>query len=237
MGSKFLSVITSAVLTLKCFGYKDAAGVTAEIEQQEMSQHELAPARKKNKQTKRARWLQLSIFIFGLVVVSFGMAYILQQVLSPYKETLSKFAWLAYLGVFGVMLLGNLTIIAPVPVTAAIMVAVATRWDPLLVSIFASIGGSLGELSGYYAGYLGKKKVINGFTQGHDGIEGWMRRYGLWAVFFLALQPVLPFDVAGLAAGASRMPVWKFLAALCLGRFIKYVIICYFGVGLIHFLP
>ena len=175
--------------------------------------------------------------LIALIGLSFGLAYVFQQVLSPFEATLYKFAWLAYIGVFGVMLLGNMTIIAPVPITTAIMIALATRWDPILVSLFASIGGSLGELSGYYAGYISKNKIINGLIPEHNRIEGWISRYGLWAVFLLALQPVLPFDIAGLAAGASRMPVWKFLAALWLGKFIKYVIICYSGVSLIHFLP
>ncbi|OGO21023.1 MAG: hypothetical protein A2144_10975 [Chloroflexi bacterium RBG_16_50_9] len=183
------------------------------------------------------RWLQFAILLIVLIALSFGLAYAFQQVLSPFEATLYKLAWLAYLGVFGVMLLGNMTIIAPVPVTTAIMIALATRWDPILVSLFASIGGSLGELSGYYAGYIGKKKIISGRLQGYNRIEGWMSRYGLWAVFFLALQPVLPFDIAGLAAGASRMPMWKFLAALWQGKFIKYIIISYSGVSLIHFLP
>lgn len=188
-------------------------------------------------QLKGNRWLQLAVLLIALIALSFGLAYVFQQVLSPFEATLYKFAWLAYIGVFGIMLLGNMTIIAPVPVTTAIMIALATRWDPVLVSLFASIGGSLGELSGYYAGYIGKSRLINGQIQGHDKIEGWMSRYGLWAVFLLALQPVLPFDIAGLAAGASKMPVWKSLAALWLGKFIKYVIICYSGVSLIHFLP
>ena len=40
------------------------------------------------------------------------------------------------------------------------MIAAATKWDPLLAAFSASIGDSIGELSGYFAGYLGRKVVI-----------------------------------------------------------------------------
>ena len=220
----------SRILSLFTLG-TPVAGITAAMTEQ-LTESDPSLIR-----LKRNRWLQFTLLLIVLIALSFGLAYVFQQVLSPFEATLYKFAWLAYIGIFGVMLLGNMTIIAPVPVTMAIMIALATRWDPILVSLFASMGGSLGEISGYYAGYIGKKKIISGQIQGHDRIEGWMSRYGLWAVFFLALQPILPFDIAGLAAGASRMPVWKFLVALWLGKFIKYVIICYSGVSLIHFLP
>jgi uncharacterized membrane protein YdjX (TVP38/TMEM64 family) len=39
-------------------------------------------------------------------------------------------------------------------------------------------------------------------------LQSWMRRYGAWAIFFLAFQPILPFDIGELIAGASRMPMY-----------------------------
>lgn len=83
------------------------------------------------------------------------------------------------------------------------MIATATRWNPLLVSLFASLGGALGELSGYYAGYLGKKIAIAEHIKGYDKVAGWINKYNLWAIFFLALQPILPFDISGMVAGAN----------------------------------
>jgi len=188
-------------------------------------------------EAKRNKWLRFGGLVVALVAVSFGLAYLLQSLLSPFQTELYRFAWLAYLVVFGITLLGSLTIVAPVPVATAIIIAVATRWDPILVALSASIGGSLGELSGYYAGYIGKTKLINGNEVEHSRVTAWMKRYGLWAVFFLALQPILPFDIAGLAAGASRLPAWKFLLALWPGKFIKCTVLCYSGAGLLHLLP
>jgi membrane protein YqaA with SNARE-associated domain len=122
-----------------------------------------------------------------------------------------------------------------VPLASAIMVSIATQWNPFLVALFASFGGTLGELSGYFAGYIVEKSAINESTPGYNRIRGWMNRNGPWAIAFLAFQPVLPFDIGGIIAGAARMSLWKFLPALWLGKFPKYLILTYFGVGLIHF--
>jgi membrane protein YqaA with SNARE-associated domain len=116
------------------------------------------------------------------------------------------------------------------------MIAAATEWNPVMIALAASIGGTLGELSGYYAGYLGKKIAIAEYMAGYDRFAGWMHRYGMWAIFLLAFQPIIPFDIGGMIAGAARMPLRKFLPALWVGKFLKYVILCYSGIGLIQFL-
>ncbi len=130
-----------------------------------------------------------------------------------------------------------MTIIAPVPFAMSIMLAAATEWNPILVALSASIGATIGELSGYYAGYMGRKIAAIHNATGYITIEHWIQRYGVWAIFFLAIQPVLPFDVGGVIAGTARMPLQKFLPALWGGRFPKYIIFVYTGLGLIHVLP
>jgi membrane protein YqaA with SNARE-associated domain len=186
---------------------------------------------------RQNRWLRLAIFLVSLIAISFGLAYALQGLFSHFQLVPDRFFLLAYIFVFGTTLLANATIIAPVPVALAIMIAAATRWDPLLISFAASVGGALGELSGYYVGYLGKKIASIEGMAGYERIASWMNRYGVWAIFLLALQPVLPFDVAGIISGSAKMPLYKFLPTLWGGKFIKYALICYSGVGLIHFMP
>ena len=182
-------------------------------------------------------WLRLIFMLVILIAISFSLAYLLQNLVAPLQDTVDKFAWLAYVSVFGTTLLASLTIIAPVPIATAIMISVATRWDPILVSFFASIGGTLGELSGYYAGRLGTKIVIREYMEKHQNIAHWMNRNGLWATAFLAFQPIFPCDVAGLIAGASKMPLHKFLPALWIGKFPKFIILCYLGEKLLQLLP
>ena len=106
-----------------------------------------------------------------------------------------------------------------------------------MTALAAALGGSLGELSGYYAGYAGRKMAIANDLIVFNRVVGWINRWGAWAIVFLAFQPVVPFDVGGLIAGAARMPMRKFLPALFTGKFPKYILLVYAGIGLIDFLP
>ena len=182
-------------------------------------------------------WLKLAIALLVLVALSFGLAYLLGYVAEKLNLPLYDFAWLAYLIVFATSLASNLTIIAPVPFAASIMVAAATEWNPVLITLFASIGAAIGELTGYYAGYLGKKIAISENVAWYSRIERWIQRHGVWSIIFLTFQPIIPFDIGGMIAGAAKMPLHRFLPAVWLGRFPKYIIITYAGLGLIHFLP
>ena len=189
------------------------------------------------KRNNQIHWLRLTIAVLGFLIIGFGLAYVLQNLVVRFRLPLYQFAWLAYLIVFSSSLVANLTIIAPVPFGVSIMIAAATEWNPVLVALFGSIGATLGELSGYYAGYLGRKVAVSDSVTGYSQVERWIQRYGAWGILFLGFQPVLPFDIAGLIAGAARMPLHKFLPALWGGRFPKYVIFIYAGLGLIHILP
>ncbi len=193
-----------------------------------------------NTTTKRANriyWLRLTVTLLVAIIISFGLSYLLQNSIVRFDFPLYEFAWLAYLIVFGISLAANLSIIVPVPIAVSTMIAAATKWDPVLLALFASIGGAIGELSGYYAGYLGKRIAIPEEVIGYRRIEGWVQRYGVWAIFFLGIQPIIPFDIGGFVAGAARMPIRKFLPALWAGKFPKYVIFTYAGIGLINYIP
>lgn len=188
-------------------------------------------------QSNRINWSKLAILVIILVVFSLGLGYLLNSIWGNDKLSLGEFSWLAYLIVFGVTLVCSLTIIVPVPIAASITIAAATNLNPLLVALSASVGGTLGELSGYYAGYLGTRISLAEHMLGYKKIEGWMHRYGVWTIFFLSFQFIFPFDIGGIIAGASRMPLAKFLPPLWAGKFLKYIILCYTGNELAQLLP
>jgi membrane protein YqaA with SNARE-associated domain len=185
----------------------------------------------------QVHWLKLVIAIAGLILLSFAFSALLQFLKSRLNLNLYEFELLAYGSVFIAALLANMTIIAPVPFAVAIMATAAKDFNPILVALCAATGGSLGELSGYYAGRWGKKIAIPDSIVGYKKVEHWINKYGFWAITVLAFQPVIPFDVGGLVAGVTRMPLHKFLPALWIGKFPKYVLLTYAGLGLINFLP
>ena len=182
-------------------------------------------------------WLRLAVTFLICILISFGLSYLLQRFIAKLNFPLYDFAWLAYLTVFGITLVANMTIMVPVPVAMSTMIAGATKWNPILIALSASIGGSIGELSGYYAGYLGKRIAMPKDVLGYRRYEHWILRYGIWAIFFLAVQPILPFDIGGFIAGTARMPIRKFLPALWAGKVLKYIILTWAGTWLLNYIP
>ena len=185
---------------------------------------------------KRNRWLKVVFYLAILVGLSFGLVYLFQYIIAYFNISVERFATTAYLVIFVISLVSKASIIVPVPIFVAIMITAAQYWNPVLIALAASVGGALGEITGYYAGYLGKRIIHLENAPGYDRLVGWMKRYGPWGIFLISLQPILPFDIAGLLAGASRLPLWKFLLPCWAGKFPKYIVICYFGFVLPQFL-
>lgn len=186
---------------------------------------------------KQKRWLELAFYVVILIAISFGLVYLLQYLMAYFNISGGGLATTAYLVVFVTTLVSNASIFVPVPFFVAVMITAARYWDPVVVALVASSAGALGEITGYYAGYLGKKIIISEATPGYERLVSWMKRYGLLAVFLLSLQPILPFDIAGLVSGASRIPLWKFVLACWAGKFPKYLVGCYLGGAVLHLLP
>jgi membrane protein YqaA with SNARE-associated domain len=184
----------------------------------------------------QVHWIKLVIAFAAFIAISYGFVRLLQFVnLSDFP--IYEFELLAYLAVFAASLVANLTIIAPVPFAIAIIITAATRFNPWIIALCAATGGSLGELSGYYAGRLGQKIAIPESIIAYNKVEGWIDKYGFWAILIIAFQPVIPFDIGGIVAGTAKMPLYKFLPALWLGKFPKYLLFAFLGLGFINFLP
>jgi len=188
-------------------------------------------------QIKRNKWLLATIYAVIVLGLSVGLYFLLRYLMAYFNLSVEGLATTAYLVVFVTTLVSNASIIVPVPIFVAVMITAASKWDPIIVALIASSAGTLGEITGYYAGYLGKKIIVTETTPGYEKLVGWMKRHGPLAVFLLSLQPILPFDIAGLISGASRIPLWKFILACWAGKFPKYLLGCYFGGAVLRFLP
>ncbi len=133
---------------------------------------------------------------------------------------------LGYIGVFFISLLSSATVFIPLP-GFAVVFAMGRYLNPVLLGIAAGIGSGLGEATGYFIGFAGHDAVDNSkiFREHKFQIE----KYGAPAIFILAFIPNPAFDIAGIAAGAIEMPVWKFLFATIAGKILRYVLVAYIG--------
>jgi len=147
-----------------------------------------------------------------------------------FRDHLQELSGYGYAAVFIVGLVSNATIILPIPGLAASSL-MGGIFNPWLVGLAAGTGQALGELSGYMVGYSSQTLVDDNPT--YNRFYGWMRRYGLLTIFALALVPNPVFDLGGIAAGALRFPVWKFLLSCSAGKVIKniaFALMGYYGI-------
>jgi len=182
------------------------------------------------------RWLRLSLTALVFLAVSIGLGYFFQTLLVNFQFPQDVPIWLGLLVVFGLMGVVNLTLL-PLPFGVSIMLVAAEYWNPVLVGLAGSLGASLGEFSGYFFGYLGKRVSIDENVAGYKMVKNWINKYGMWAIAFISFQPVIPFDIGGFIAGAARMPIRKFLPAVWIGKFPKYLIFIFLGDTLIRIFP
>jgi membrane protein YqaA with SNARE-associated domain len=132
-----------------------------------------------------------------------------------------------YVGLFAVSLISAASIVLPMPGAAAIAGAGALLDPvlgfpvPVLVALVAGPAEALGELTGYAAGYGGSPLFRD--RSFYPRVRGWMERRGIVTMFLLSLVPNPFVDVAGVAAGAVRMPVSHFFAGVLPGKILKNV--------------
>jgi len=141
-------------------------------------------------------------------------------VLFIYQDKVAELGNYGYLSAFLISLVTNASVILPMP-GFLILISLAATFNPVLVGLAGATGGVIGEITGYLAGYSGRAVIQN--RRLYIRVEGWMKRWGVWAIFVFAVAPFLLFDIAGMVAGALRFPFWKFLLVAWVGKSIKYI--------------
>jgi membrane protein YqaA with SNARE-associated domain len=177
--------------------------------------------------TRRSFQISVSILILASSAAIFFLA--------RSDLNLESFLVYGYSGVFLINLICCATILFPIPGEAANIVAGATL-NPLLVGIVATVGATIGELTSYLVGYLGRKIIPSGYLEKYGKAEYWMKKYGSFAIFLFALLPILIFDLIGIVAGSARFPLWKLILACFAGRLLRCLIEAYLGYGAFGFL-
>jgi uncharacterized membrane protein YdjX (TVP38/TMEM64 family) len=143
-----------------------------------------------------------------------------------FRDRLRDLEHLAYPGAFLAMLVGNATLILPVPGLIFVF-ALGGTLNPLLVGLAAGPGAALGEMTGYLAGF-GGSAIIDDLKL-YRAIKGWMERYGLFVIIVLSFIPNPLFDMAGMVAGAMRIKWWQFLLAAWIGKTVQALFVAYAG--------
>ena len=166
------------------------------------------------------RVVRLQRVVALLIVILVSLAAL------AFRQRLVECERYGYLGVFVTTLVGSATVVLPVPALAIVYVG-GSIWNPLLVGLVAGLGDATGEATAYLAGYAGQGLIEN--MSLYRRFEDWMRRRGFLTIFILSAIPNPFFDLAGVAAGASRFPGKRFFLAAWIGKTIKDLAIAFAG--------
>ncbi len=143
-----------------------------------------------------------------------------------YRDHFQEWARFGYPAIFVISALTNATLILPLPGLAVTTLA-GGMFNPWLVGVVAGLGQAVGELTGYLAGYSGQTLAAD--LPHYDRLARWMRRFGPWVIFLLALIPNPLFDVAGIVAGSTRTPALYFFLPCAAGKILKNLIAAWAG--------
>ena len=129
--------------------------------------------------------------------------------------------------------------IVPIPLEAVLVPLMQARREKLwLIALMATLGCIVGALFGYALGYylfdVVGEWIIETFSNPtqFENVRQSMENQGFWFVITLGIIPI-PFQIAMLAAGATKYSLTLFLIASAIARSIRYfglaVVVYYAG--------
>ena len=171
--------------------------------------------------SSRARKLA-SILLMGAILVGFSALVFI------FRDQIIRLSRYGYIGLFVVAAVSSASVFVPVP-GLALAFATGGALNPLGVGLAIGTGAAVGELVGYAAGVSGHGLIAD--NSAYRRVSGYMKKYGMWAVFGLAVIPNPLFDIVGIISGVLRIPVFRFFFACWAGNVIKATAIAFAGMG------
>jgi uncharacterized membrane protein YdjX (TVP38/TMEM64 family) len=189
-------------------------------EPQVIQQESVVPPKQSPADRRRLAFLRVLtlVGVIGLITALF-----------IFRDEVQKLQKYGYVGIFLISIAANATVIIPLP-GVAFTTAMGAIFNPIGVAVAAGLGAAIGELSGYAAGFSGQGVIEKAAV--YQRLTGWMRahqRLAYLAILGLAFVPNPLFDMAGMAAGALKLPIWKFYLACAVGKILKMLLFSYAG--------
>jgi membrane protein YqaA with SNARE-associated domain len=137
---------------------------------------------------------------------------------------------LGYPGVTVVMFFSSATVLLPAPGFASLMAASGlAQLNPWVLGVFAGVGSSIGELTGYLVGASSRRVLHPGRGRWMRRCEFFMQRWGFLTILIMAMIPNPFFDAVGVLAGSLAYPARRLWTACLIGNTIKYTVLALLG--------
>ncbi|MEP7336300.1 MAG: VTT domain-containing protein [Acidobacteriota bacterium] len=155
----------------------------------------------------------MKIFLFGLG----SMMKALQAALIAY-------------GALGILAIGFMdAAFIPLPGGPDVVVMALSHHNHAMMPVYvlaAVVGSMIGSLILYFAARKGGETVLRKFSpEKRARVEDLLERYDILAMLLASvLPPPFPFKLFVLSAGAFKMKLWRFVAALIVGRGFRFLL-------------
>lgn len=185
-----------------------------------------------------ARRVRLDYLLLGVLILFAVTLAIVSFALGLGKDDVERWG---YAGLFGIVLLRAASVVMPMPGGGVVFASGALLnpvWGvpaPILVGLVAGFAESLGEFTGYVAGLGGSGMLKD--RKVYQRIKGWIERRSFLTIFLMCFAPSPLFDVAGLAAGATRVPVRIFYPAVLAGKVLRDTLVAtagFYSIGVVE---
>src|SRR5512138_3667261 len=94
-----------------------------------------------------------------------------------------------YLGAFMMCIVGNVSIILPIPF-ALVVYAFGATLNPLILGIVSGVGSTIGEMSAYLIGRGGRKVIEDKYGNRLDAVKKLIERHGMMVIILVSLLPI-----------------------------------------------
>jgi membrane protein DedA with SNARE-associated domain len=189
-------------------------------------------------QVKSYRWITATLSACAVLLAA--VLVVVAVYLMARGADLNTLLALGYPGVSVVMFFSSATVLLPAPGLLSVLAAASVfQLNPWLLGLFAALGSSFGELTGYLVGFGGRRALKAGGQPGGKWMgrgEFFMQRWGFLTILTLATVPNPLFDAVGLLGGGLGYSPRRFWLACMIGNTIKCTIIAVFGDVLGRFL-
>lgn len=177
------------------------------------------------KRRVRFEYLLLAFLLSGAL----GL-FILFLMLDLGAEQIEDFG---YAGLFGLALLRSASVVIPMPaggltfIAGGLLASVGPIPAPIMVALTVTVAESIGEFTGYAAGMGGARMLDD--KKWYLRVKEWVRTRPFTTIFVMSMTPSPVFDFAGIAAGATRVPIRIFYPAMFAGKFIRSLVFATLG--------
>lgn len=199
------------------------------------------PEKNKEEDVKQSK---LPIIFSAIIIISLIAAYFFIPEVKSFADNAYEILtsddedkiteWVSQFGIWGpfIIILGMI---------AQIFLLVIPSFLLMIISILAygPVGGSLIVIAAIFAAssvayfigtYLGEytvKRLVGEKSQ--NKVEGYVERYGLWAVFIARISPIISNDAISLIAGLLNLSYLKFMGATMAGIIPLTILIAFLG--------